>query len=830
MRKNWPKLLSFFLAGGWFVFAFRHYLPGADWAGINSVLSRFSPRDSIVLDLAIVLWLWLGSWIAGAWAVTKLRLPRISRIERVLFASTLGLSFWSLAALMLAASRLLFAEVVYGLMILVTILGAPRVRRAIAGWRRDRADAGRRPWPTRLLALIFAICIGLVLSVFLISALGPEIEFDGPLTHLTAAKAYAQTHSLEPLPEIPQTFFPRNVTMLFALGMLIKGEACAKLIQFLLGVLCLLTGYALAARVCRGSCGWVAAAILASSPLLLWEMRTAHLELGLTLYVSLALFATVLWLMGEGHRFWWLGAYFLAFAQGTKYHALWALLILPIVVLVFKLSGGAKWRASLADTARFSLFSAAGLIPWGLVNLVQTGNPVFPFLNDIFRSPYWNAALTEYGAREMGLAGLNTAEQWLKLPAFLWYMVTDDTGSFRGNIGPFYLLLLPLWLFLRRWPREAKIVLLFSALYSLVWLFAAQHARYFLPLLPGLAAVSSVALICWLQWLDRSHRVFSVLAGVLLFSLAFLNSPLFEPLGANARYGSVSVMDKLPWAYLAGVETKDQYLSRLISNHEAVLHFNQLPGPRKVVFWWTAPNFLAVENGGFGCYYSPYFPELRSEDPGHLRKVLADNRVTHLIVDQAEQDGAMATRPDGPFAQAFLKRVFQKNGVLLYQVEDNSDKGDTVVYDFLSHIPEAEFRLRSGPAPMQNAALKQFVAVAGEKRWAVALSEGEAGFPLRVPERPVFKCFVGAQVGDCTEPSLIEIAVQAGERETSVFRSAPESVGWRHAVIDLSAFENQDVKVVFRVLPTRFSACGVYYWADPFVVRESAPVSKAGSK
>ena len=546
MKRNWVTGLCFALASGWFIFVFRHYLPQADRAGIRSVLSGFSPRDSILLDIVVVLCIWLSSWVAGAAVLAKLGLPRLPRVERFLFSSSLGISFWSLVALVLAAADLFFAEALYGLMIVVLLLGARRIRRAVLfSYREAIAAAASRLSLVGFLLVALGIFIVLVLSVFFISALGPEIEFDARLTHLTGAKIYAQTHHLHAIPDIPQTFFPRNVTMLFAVGMLMKGEACAKLIEFLLGVLCLLTGYSMAARISGRAGGWVAAAILASSPLLLWEMRTAHLELGLTLYVSLALFATALWLTGEGRRFWWLGAYFLAFAQGTKYHALWALVTLPIVVLFFRIRKGTL-KTSVLDAARFAMIGALGLVPWALVNLVQTGNPLFPFLNDVFRSPNWTPALTAYGANEMSAAGLNTGEDWLKLPAVLWYITTDQTGRFRGNIGPFYLLLLPLFLLHRRWPAQAKVFLLFSALYVVVWLFAAQHARYFLPLLPGLAAVSAVGLIYWLSRLERAHRALAAVAVVLLFSLAVLNSPLFERLGANAWYGSVSVTDKLP--------------------------------------------------------------------------------------------------------------------------------------------------------------------------------------------------------------------------------------------------------------------------------------------
>ncbi|HXK58902.1 MAG TPA: hypothetical protein PLP42_03315 [Acidobacteriota bacterium] len=671
MRRRLLAVLFFLLVIAWFVFAFWQYLPQADWRVIRSIGQGFSARDSTLLDLLVILWFWLVSWIAGAEVLARLRLPRLPRHERFLFACGLGGSFWSFAALLLAASRLFYTEAAYGLMIAVTIAGLPRTARGLNSVRERLADR-LLAWKPSVHALAVAgiFCFAaIVLTIYLLSALAPEIEFDARLVHLLTAKVYARAHGLEAIPDIPQSFFPRHMTMLYALGTLLKGETVAKLIQFLVGLLCLLVGYSLAARLCGPTFGWIAVGILVSSPLLLWEMRTAHLELALTLYISLALFAVVLWITGGSYRFAWLGACFLAFAQGTKYHGLWALLALPAALFVYRALTVKGLKGIVLDTLWFALIGVAGVLPWAIVNLVQTGNPVFPFLNDFFQSPYWTAALSEHGLYEMRNAGLNLSEEWPRMPLFLWEMVTDHSGRFRGNIGPFYLLLLPLLFFHRHWSAGSKIILLFVGLYSLIWLAAAQHARYFLPVLPSLAAALAAALFFWLQKLNRTHRVLPTLTVFVLFGLAVLNSPFFERLGTHSRYGSTSVMDTLPLAYLAGIETKDAYLSRFISNHEAVLYFNQLPvSPKKVVFWWTAPNFLAVENGGFGCYYSPFFPLLKSENPEYLRRVIDEYKITHFIVGQYQEDRAMATRPDGPFAKACLKRLFENDGVVLYEI------------------------------------------------------------------------------------------------------------------------------------------------------------------
>ena len=80
-----------------------------------------------------------------------------------------------------------------------------------------------------------------------------------------------------------------------------------------------------------------------------------------------------------------------------------------------------------------------------------------------------------------------------------WQMLINDNGRFHGNLGPFYLVLIPLLAFGRRPGREVWLILGFSVVYGLLWLLTGQHARYLLPLLPALALVSASALMGWMS-------------------------------------------------------------------------------------------------------------------------------------------------------------------------------------------------------------------------------------------------------------------------------------------------------------------------------------------
>ncbi len=93
-----------------------------------------------------------------------------------------------------------------------------------------------------------------------------------------------------------------------------------QLIHYLMGVLTMLAAYALGTRLFTRSAGLVAMAVLASSPLFLWEMRTVHVDVGLALYVFASLYATAVWLSKRDKGWYWLVICFLGFSLGIKYH------------------------------------------------------------------------------------------------------------------------------------------------------------------------------------------------------------------------------------------------------------------------------------------------------------------------------------------------------------------------------------------------------------------------------------------------------------------------------------------------------------------------------
>lgn len=781
-----------------------------------------------MLDLLLVIWIWGVAAGIGEVLLKWFGLEPENSPEWLALCSAGGLSLLSLAVMVLGGLKVLYPWVAYAILVTSSIYLWPRWKSAVRDFSFTRNPPSSAT--ARLGRGLVWLLIGTVLLLVLISALGPEIEWDALVVHLFAAKTYVQGHGIRPIPDIPQTFFPKHVTMLFTLGMLLHNEITAKLIHYLVGVLTLIAAYAFGCRLFSRDVALISTGILVGSPLFIWEMRTAHTELGLTLYVFLALMAALVWLRSR-ERSWLIAAgCLLAFSQGAKYHALFALGALACVVAVGHWSEHRKVRASIWAGARIAAFGALGLVPWAVGNAIHARNPFFPFLNQIFASPYWDASLTRVGLHEMADSGVSLGLQnWWQLLTLGWQMVISDDNRFHGNVGPFYLLLMPLLAFGRRPSRDVWLILGFSVVYGLLWLMTGQHARYLLPLLPALALVSASALMGWFDWCkNRGQRWMAYASAGLLFLIACLVSPFFENLHGGARYGS-GIWQSLPWKVLSGQETREDYLTRQLPNLPLVRLLNQQPGPKRILFWWnTSPiAFYAAADAGFN--FSPYFPKLMSDQEQELHSVLSRYRVTHLLVAQAAQEAYLLTDPERTFAQKHLRPLMQRNAHVLYEFSREVLEQETVAYDFLSHIDEAHISMPG--TRKENAYYRQISEINGDQRQVLMMTPpAEVRFQVSIPPAATLRFAVGlvSQLS-CSERNRFEVWVAPRDGEPRLFFGRDVDIqrnwadrGWLEEQTDLAQFAGQSVTILFKTFQTGTEGCDWNAWSDPRIVSRSA--------
>ena len=604
----------------------------------------------------------------------------------------------------------------------------------------------------------------------------------------------------------------------------------AKLIHYLMGVLTMLATYALGTRLFTRSAGLLAMAVLAASPLFLWEMRTAHVDVGLALYVFASLYATVVWLSNRDKGWYWLVICFSGFSLGIKYHGLFALGAIASLVLLHGTLVTKNPRAGLTASVRLFLLSSVGLmLPWGAVNLYLTGNPVFPMFAEFFHTRYWAPELTGIIFNQQKDSGIPlTLANWREWVTVCWKLFISEPRKFHGNLGPFCLLLLPLTFFQRRIPAETKFILSFSLIYGFLWLLTAQHSRYMLAVLPGLAAVTGAAVVGWFDlWRGPVARGLAWAVSILLALMAMLNLP-FSNYG-SPRYGS-TIKDTLPVRYLLAMESRDEYLARHIQNYPAVQFFNRLPGPKHVLFWWNTHPAVYYANSPASYHFSPFVPKLITDDPNEIHRLLKENGVTHVIVGQRNQEAQLITRSDGPFAQAHLKKIYQKAGSVLYEFSSQPLDQEAIDYDFLGHIREATIRMPNEPPGKPNIAYRMVTAIGADSRYSLlGFPPSEVEYSLTLCERPLLQFAVGQANPGCSGRGAFQIWLSevTGQRQQIYSRELyaeknPQDVGWFEERLDLEAFAGKQVKILFETKHLGGSSCVWYCWADPVILSQPA--------
>jgi len=404
----------------------------------------------------------------------------------VLVATVSGLCLWSLVIWALAHFRVnypLVYAVVLGLPIFLDHKGLARFGRQLPAWAGDPRQAEVSA------GSFFMACLGLgVLLIHLTVSMWPEVGADALGMHLDVAARMDWKHSFDfDIHRQVANLLPYFSNWLFAAAYLLGGESAAKLTNGLFFLLSAAGCWELVKRYCQPGWAWLAVAIYAATPLCLATSFTLFPE------NTMILASVVLWLAiadldrAESLRWYCAVAVLMAFPILIKVSGLFLAVgaALPLAISVAKNRGIfgicrlAIWLAPLVFLVSFPPY----LYAW-----CRTGNPVFPFYNGIFHSPYY-PPMNFVDTRWIGHCN------W----AILYQMtfLSDWFGEAApGAIGIHYLLLAPLALVagIRIWNRTIWAGLGMLLVYAAGVLLFVQYMRYLLPIAPMVVVMGVLAI------------------------------------------------------------------------------------------------------------------------------------------------------------------------------------------------------------------------------------------------------------------------------------------------------------------------------------------------
>lgn len=409
-----------------------------------------------------------------------------------------------------------------------------------------------------------------------LSALLPATGIDELTYHLEVPRRILENGGATAFPDNVQAHFPQFGEMLFLYGMAHGGELGAKLYHALFAILLALALYGFSRQYVSRGLALLAGALFLSVPSVMVISAWAYVDLHFALFGFLALVALLRY-FEERNLSWALGAGIMAGgAWATKYTGLQLLLLLALMVLIEQLRGEDR-RFPVAVIATpavaFCIF-----LPYALHNWIQTGWPLYPFnvgpfglepdMNwDPARARLFLAWLSGFGS-----SGEQPLVDVLLSPVLVFLTARfNDIAAYDGFVGPAFLLVPVLWIRGTK-PRDARLVGLFCLMFLLYWTVTTRQVRFLIPVLPAL---------CFLLAVGLSNRRSKFLAGLVTVLIV-----------VNVGVGVRQVLRLDPWAFWAGRETRDEYLTRGVSGYPLYQEANRLLGPDDLVFLVNMRNFV----------------------------------------------------------------------------------------------------------------------------------------------------------------------------------------------------------------------------------------------
>jgi hypothetical protein len=500
----------------------------------------------------------------------------------------------------------------------IVVLGVPIVpgHRHVADlWRRFRTWLAA-PTEVRTSAAWLGSLLGLILLIHLVMVAMPERYYDALAMHLRICTTVAHERCWHfDCANFAPAAMPMNGDLFFAVGYLLGGETGARLVNFLFFLVVVTLLYGEVRVRCGTCCALLSAALFASLPVAFLETASLFVENELTAFL-LAAFVVLARLDRQPRRGSVLAmAVLLGAAVSTKLHGFIAAVLFGALTFGILLrQRGVKQACALLLPAAM-VVAVVGAPPY-LTACWKTGNPVFPFYNAVFKSPYFPSATNFVDAH------------WGRIHWGLVYDLTFQTHRYleaMDGAAGFYFLALgaagAIMCCLRR-DRIAVLALSIGVAYLIASGLFVGYLRYFYPVLPLLTlAIVGPGLsdggAKWARWATYA-------AGVVLIGL----NVFFMPSAAwiLSTFDCQAVLSR---------EQRTQVLDLSVPERRLVEVVNRTAGDQAHVLFIGAPYATGLEGKAyFANWYAPALLQaiLEARQPEDIERVLENAGITHILV------------------------------------------------------------------------------------------------------------------------------------------------------------------------------------------------------
>jgi 4-amino-4-deoxy-L-arabinose transferase-like glycosyltransferase len=378
----------------------------------------------------------------------------------------------------------------------------------IYGWKELRSSAFFRlekgPW------LLCGVGAGMALLFALICAAGPSdsLDWDSLAYHLAVPKLWLQHGQIDHISFIHHSNFPFLVDNLYLFGLQWGGASGAKAFSAGYLILGCLAIFGLVRHWSGKPAAWWSVLAVIGIPTVLWESGTAYIDASHGIWAGLGILLAAKWSTTESKNDLVLACLCLGCAAASKYTGLQTAIAVSACSFLFHLKrngiGFSIQKAALVGAAAILIAS-----PWLIRNVVNTGNPVFPFFFEKFGGKNWDQFSADIYRDEQQTFGVGRTESgrdWSQIGHAVLGLAyqpgrytnprqTEGGGFPTGALGFVFLASGIAWCVSGKVKRFEGFTLAAVGISFLMWFALSQQSRYMVNVAIPLAVLIGPAIV-----------------------------------------------------------------------------------------------------------------------------------------------------------------------------------------------------------------------------------------------------------------------------------------------------------------------------------------------
>jgi len=562
----------------------------------------------MIIELLLIIFLTLFAAAIGKRILHFSKFDFNTFIEGFVFSAGIGLSTIVFSVWGLGQLGLLYAWVIWLIILALSILLFNEIRFFAVGFVLTLKKLLSLEFNILNIALLSFLFITVFMTI--IGALAPPTGNDALVYHLAWPKYFARDNAVSYIPYSRTSLWPYFMEMLFTLGIILKNGIVAKLFHLLMGILTALAVFSFSRRYFSLQLSIMSSTICFLTPGIFTQATYAYVDLASALFTFLSVYSFFLWFSTGSKRWIVLVGVFCGVTMGVKYLGVYTCITLMTGLLVAMFcTKKLRFSEGIKIILIFVGFTVIVAMPWYVRSFIVVGNPVYPFMCELFGGSGWKSEFTPIGIG-MGFV------KYIFAP----WNLTMYPGSYGGEesqIGPVFISIIPAVFVIRNIEAPLKYLILFSLTFFVLWLLGYQAVRYLTPIIP---MISLALVFIYKEIINLNSVTFSRL--VVLFILVCL--------GFNACLSIYYNRDKILVAF--GVQPKDAYLRHNERSYNISMYVNNnLPVDSQILaigsrtFYFNRPTFREALVWKISHY------EEKNDTVDEIVSWLRDEGFTHIL-------------------------------------------------------------------------------------------------------------------------------------------------------------------------------------------------------